>query len=206
MLDLTTSGLLVALLSIVLGLLNCFFGYRIFRALLALYGLILGVLVGAALAGNVTDGETLWVIVGAIAGGLVGAVLFVLLYFVGVFLVGAAGGVSLATLIGGILGIDMPTLVIIILAVVVGIIALILQRAVLILATAFSGAWLVVSGAAALITGTEPAFTNVFQRAAEGTTNTYSLIVIAAWLVLGIAGTIVQFAMTREVAADATAV
>ncbi|MBN1660551.1 MAG: DUF4203 domain-containing protein [Anaerolineae bacterium] len=200
--DLTTGGLLVALILIAFGLLNCLAGYRIFRLLLGLYGLILGVIVGATIAGNVTDGETVWVIVGAIAGGLVGAALFVLLYFVGVFLVGAAGGVSLVTFLGGMLSMEMPTLVILIVAIAVGIIALIVQRAVLILATAFSGAWLAVSGVAALMTGAEPAWVRLFRRAAGGEVNDYSLIVLGAWLVLGVLGAVVQFVTTREGAED----
>lgn len=196
--DLTTGGTLVALISIAFGLLNCFFGYRVFRVLLGVYGLILGVLVGAALAADVTGGEMVWVIVGAVVGGLVGAALFVLLYFVAVFVVGAAGGVSLATLLGGALGVDVHPVVVLIVAVVVGIIAVIVQRAILILATALTGAWLAVSGTAALITGTEPAFTGVFQRAVEGEAGSYSLVVLAAWLVLSIAGATVQFITTRE--------
>ena len=196
--DLTSAGLLVALGSIAFGLLNCFFGYRVFRFLLGLYGLIFGAAVGGILASNLADGQILWVIVGAAAGGLVGAALFTLLYFVGVFLVGAAGGVSLAIFIGGVLGMEMPLLVIIIVALVVGIIALILQRSVLILATAFWGARLVVGGAAALITGTEPVFTNLFQRVVGGEASTPSLIELGAWLALDIGGTLVQFATTRE--------
>ena len=199
---LTTGGLLVALISIAFGLLNCFAGYRVFRLLLGLYGLIVGVIAGATLASNVTGGEILWVIVGAVVGGIVGAALFVLLYIVGVFLVGAAGGVSLATFIGGVLGIDMPALVVVIVAIAVGIIALIVQRSVLILATAFVGAWLAVSGGAALITGTEPAFTTLFERAVGGGAGTYTWVVLIVWLLLGIAGAAVQFATSREAAAE----
>ncbi len=194
-----STALLIALVTIAFGLLNCFFGYRIFRVLLGLYGLVLGAFVGLTVAANVSGGQTLWLIVGAIVGGLVGAALMVLLYFVGVFLVGAAAGALLTNAIGAMLGFDMPTLVVIIVAVVVGVIALIAQRLIIILATAFGGAWLAVSGGMMLFTGESLPGLGVFtlpatwERATVGT-----LIILAAWLVLAIAGTVVQFRTTVE--------
>jgi hypothetical protein len=199
----TSSTLLIALVLICFGLLNCFFGYRIFRILLAIYGFVLGALVGIIVAGTIAPGQTLWLIVGAIAGGAIGAVLMIVLYFVGVFVIGALGGALLANAIGTILGITMPTVVVIIAAVVVGIIALIAQRAVLILVTAFAGAWGAIGGGMLLFTGQSlPALGTFARPAAIEQANMPTLIILIVWLILGIAGTIVQFHMTREVKAE----
>ncbi len=204
-LDLGTGGtVLVAILTIAFGLLNCFFGYRIFRFMLALWGLVLGAYVGATVAGNLADGQLLWVIVGGVVGAILGAVLMSLLYFLGVFVVGAAAGAVLADAVGVAAGIDMPTLVVIIVAVVVGIIALILQRVVIILATAFLGAWAVVSGALSLLAGTSTTPAELYGdavQAGELLPGLPSLVVLLAWLVLALLGAVTQFAMTREPAA-----
>jgi len=189
---------LVALLSITFGLLNCFFGYRIFRFMLGVYGFLLGALVGAIVAGGVGEGQVWVLIVGAIVGGIVGAALMVLLYLAGVFVVGAIAGIVVANAIGAALGLDMPTLVVIILAVVVGIVALILQRVVLILATAFSGAWAAVGGGASLLTG-QPVSLNLFRTSEIWARADFSLlIVLAVWLALGLAGALVQFRTTAD--------
>jgi len=194
----SSAATLVALLSIAFGLLNCFFGYRLFKFMLGVYGFLLGALVGALVAGGVAGGQAWVLIVGAVIGGIVGAALMVLLYLVGVFVVGAVAGMLLANAVGAVLGIDMPTLVVIILAVVVGIVALILQRVVLVLATAFSGAWAVVGGGAALFSG-QAVSLNLFSPSGswlgEGA---WLLIVLAAWLLLGIVGAFVQFRTTAD--------
>jgi hypothetical protein len=201
-LDLGTGGtVLVALLTIAFGLLNCFFGYRIFRFMLALWGLILGAYVGATLAGNLADGQLLWFIVGGVLGAIIGAVLMSALYFVGVFVIGAAAGAVLANAVGVAAGIDMPTLVVIILAVVVGIIALILQRVVIILATAFTGSWAAISGGLSLLVGASVTPVQLYGDAAQAgqvAAGVPSLLVLVFWFVLALVGTLTQFAMTRE--------
>ncbi len=205
LLDLGTGGtVLVALLTIAFGLLNCFFGYRIFRILLVLWGLVLGAYTGGTVAGNLTDGQLLWIVIGGVLGAAIGAALMSLLYYVGVFIVGAAGGVVLANAIGLTVGIDMPDLVVIIVAVVVGIIALIMQRVVLILATAFTGAWFVVSGVLTLFTGTRIDPAQLYSDAAqagEAVAGVPPLVLLALWFVLALAGAVTQFAMTRVRAA-----
>jgi hypothetical protein len=194
------STILVALIYIGFGLLNCFFGYRLFRILLAVYGFVLGALAGVIVASSLAAGQTLWLIVGAIAGGIIGAVLMIVLFFVGVFVIGALAGALLASAIGTVIGVHMPTVVVIIVAIVVGIIALIAQRVVLILATAFGGAWAAVAGGVMLFTGQSLAGLGIvagpvtWEGARAG-----MLVVLIVWLVLGIAGTVVQFRITREV-------
>jgi hypothetical protein len=193
------STFLIGLISIAFGLLNCFFGYRIFRVLLGIYGFLLGALVGLIVAGNIAAGQTLWLLVGAIVGGVIGAVLMVFLYFVGVFVVGALAGALLSNAIGAMVGVDVPTVVVVIVAIVVGVVALIAQRVVLILATAFSGSWGAVAGGVLLFTGHSLPGLGVLARPSTWEqADLPMLVVLLVWLALGVAGALVQFRTTAE--------
>jgi hypothetical protein len=200
----TSVNLVVAIVTVAVGLLNCFFGYRIFKFMVGLFGFALGALAGALIAGAVTDGQLLWVALAMLIGGMVGAGLMLLLYFVGVFAAGAAVGAVLVTAIGAGLDVTMPPVVVIVVAIVVGIIALILQRVVIILSTAFSGAWAAVMGGAWLAVGRDLSLVdlvgqpNAWQRA-----DVPVPVVLVVWAVLGIIGTVVQFRTTEDKPAPA---
>ncbi|MGE5834794.1 MAG: DUF4203 domain-containing protein, partial [Acidobacteriota bacterium] len=75
-----------ALVLTVGGLISCFAGYRLFRVVLGLYGFFLGAMITTSTMGT----ANMWYLVlAAVVGGLVGAVLMVAAYFLGVGLVGA---------------------------------------------------------------------------------------------------------------------
>ena len=78
------------------GLLACFAGYRLFRVVLAVFGFILGALGASSLFGA---GDTLYMVLAALGGGLAGALVMIAAYFVGVALVGAAFGAVIVILI-----------------------------------------------------------------------------------------------------------
>ena len=71
------------------GIVSCFFGYRLFRTVLAVFGFILGALAASSVWG-VSD--TWPMLAAAAVGGLIGAGVMFAAYFVGVALVGAALG------------------------------------------------------------------------------------------------------------------
>ena len=56
------------------GLISCFAGYRVFRIVLGIYGFILGALFASGIAG---PENTTWMIVAAIGGGVVGALILI---------------------------------------------------------------------------------------------------------------------------------
>ena len=179
------------------GLLACFAGYRIFRVVLAIYGFILG----ALLASSIMPAEqTLWMIVTWIGGGIVGAVILLLAYFVGVALIGAGIGAFLAHVGAAALGVEPYVWVVILLSIAGALAALALQRYVIIVATAFGGAQTAVVGAAALMgdpAAVEAATRSVYRvYPLDPIPNTYW----DAWLslALGLAGLIVQFTVTAR--------
>ncbi|MDZ7714787.1 MAG: DUF4203 domain-containing protein [Balneolaceae bacterium] len=82
-------------LAILVGALQCFFGYRIFKFILGLTGFLLGGVLVAAV-GSTLSQEELFIILTGLVGGFIGAALMVTLYYVGIFFIGA--------ILGGVLG------------------------------------------------------------------------------------------------------
>lgn len=190
-----------AVLSIVLGLMSCFAGYRLFRVVLA----IAGFFAGAALAGGLfwtffpQQPEFVAVIVGLV-GGIIGAVLLGFFYFAGVFVAGVALGVLLGSIISVNLG-WQRVLASIILGLSCGILALALQKLLIVIATAFIGAWSVLGGIALLMGWALP-MELVRQPPVFWSTN-WGTAFLVAWLVLGGFGVAVQYQPGREHAAPA---
>jgi hypothetical protein len=125
------------------GLLACFAGYRLFRLVLGIYGFILGAMVTTSFMGT----SNLWALVlAAVVGGLVGAVLMVAAYFMGVGLVGAGLAAMVLHGIWRFIGGDPPTAVVVIVCVVGALGALSIARLVVIFGTALAGAWTLIVG------------------------------------------------------------
>ena len=131
-----------AILLILGGALSCFAGYRLFKIVLGIYGFVLGAMLASSAMG-VTN--TTGMIVASLVGGVCGALLLMFAYFVGIALVGAGLGALIAHVAWSTLGKggDPPALVVVLLSVLGSIAAMILQRYVIIVATAFGGAWTV---------------------------------------------------------------
>jgi hypothetical protein len=181
-------------IAIVLGLVVCFFGYRLFRIVLAIYGLVLGAVLGLLVASLLGAGDTYVSLIAALVGGLIGAALMATLYKVGVFLVGAVAGAVLAGMIGANLSSGWRVVAIVLAALLLGIVAVLFQRIVLILATAFSGSWVVAQAGAALLAGRTMAWGDLLSNRFIPELSGAALGgFFATWLVLGIAGAVVQF-------------
>src|SRR5262252_5894962 len=153
------------------GAVACFAGYRLFRVVLAIYGFILGAMLASSLMGITNT----------------------------IGMLGAGMAVGLLTVFWPYMTHTEPSAVPVVVASIVGaVIAMVLQRYVIILATAFSGAWTMILGAAAM------AGYRVAGRAL--TSNVWILYpftpapgqrwVSAVWLVLGTLGAVVQFGLT----------
>jgi Domain of unknown function (DUF4203) len=187
-----------ALLLVVGGLLSCFAGYRIFRIVLGIYGFILGALLASSAMG--TD-QTLWMIVAAVVGGLAGALILIAAYFVGVALIGAGIGALVANVVAASLGREPHIFVLILLAVVGALAALALQRYVIIVSTAFGGAWTAIVGALALKgdrVASQAAAHNDVWLAYPLNPAPGQRWVILVWLALGAAGLIAQLSMPAK--------
>jgi len=174
------------------GALSCFAGYRLFRLVLAIYGFILGgSIASSTLAATNASGQ----LVAWLLGGLAGAVILVLAYFVGIALIGAGLG-ALAAHLGwtafGSAG-DPPVALVIVLAILGAIGAMVLQRYVIVVATAFGGAWTLLLGVVSLMERRAPTLRSadvwVMYPLSPAPDQKW---LPAAWIVLGVIGTAVQ--------------
>jgi hypothetical protein len=193
--------LLVALLLVLGGALSCFAGYRLFKITLAIYGFIFGAMLASSTMGST---NTTGMIVSAVVGGLAGAGILLLAYFIGIAIVGAGLGALVAHVGWGYVrpG-DPPAALVIVLAVFGAIGAMLLQRYVIIVTTAFAGAWTVLLGAVSImsrdVAAAAPArgsrVGDVFILYPTSPPAGASWMPIA-WIVLGLVGTAVQLGIT----------
>jgi hypothetical protein len=130
------------------GLLACFAGYRLFRAVLGMYGLILGAMITSSWMGA---SSTWTLIVAAIVGGILGAALMIAAYFVGVGLIGAGLAALAINLVWRLIGGEPPTLVLVLGCVLGALGALSVVRYVVVAGTSIAGAWTAIVGVVALL-------------------------------------------------------
>ena len=189
-------GFPAAVILIVGGAVACFAGYRFFRVVLAIYGFILGALMASSMMGV---GNNVGMIVAALVGGLIGAVVLVLAYFVGIALVGAGLGALIAHEVWHwIKPGDPPALIVIGAALVGAALAMVVQRYVIVVGTAFGGAW-------TMIVGLMNALSTRGLTRMSSATEVWILYPQStpgdqwaplAWLVLGLVGVVVQLGLT----------
>jgi hypothetical protein len=175
--------------AVAIGLIECFFGYRILRFLLGVLGFIAGAVVCGSMGYELTGGSEIISIIAGIAGGLAGAFIMYTLYIVGVFAIGAALGFMIASYVFGIMNTAPVMIVLIAAALLGGVLAAILQKPMLILATAFGGAYAAVTGVAYLLLKNfdplDPEFLNTLNE-----DQLYRMAII--WFGLGVFGLVIQ--------------
>jgi hypothetical protein len=180
------------------GLVSCFAGYRVFRVVLGFFGFVLGALLTSSIVGSE---QTTWMIVSAIVGGIVGALILIAAYFVGVALIGAGVGALIVNLIWAAIGREPHIFIVILFAIAGALGALALQRYVIITSTAFGGAWTAIVGALALIgdrLAVEATARNNVWLAYPMNPAPGQRWIVGAWLVLGIIGVVLQLGVTAK--------
>jgi hypothetical protein len=187
-----------AILLVLGGALACFAGHRLFRVVLGIYGFILGAMIAISIVGV---SNTMGMVLAALAGGLIGAVVLVFAYFVGIALTGAGLAVLVAHLVWTrVANGDPPPVAVVVVSIGGAIGAMLLQRYVMVAGTAFAGAWTVILGAVALA-----GLRGLMRTPSNDVWILYPLSpapgqwwVTAAWLGLGLAGMAVQLAFTAK--------
>jgi hypothetical protein len=187
-----------AIILVLGGLLACIAGYRVFRIVLGIYGFIIGGLLASSFMG--TD-QRLYMVLAALGGGIIGALVLIGAYFVGVALLGGAIGALVANVIWATAGSEPHIFIVILFSISGALGALALQRYVIIASTAFVGAWTAIVGASAL----------AGDRAAAGAEARHDVWlayplapapgqrwVFVVWMALGLAGVITQVTITAK--------
>ncbi|MGH2537329.1 MAG: DUF4203 domain-containing protein [Candidatus Promineifilaceae bacterium] len=198
-----TPLLVTALVAALLGLLVCFAGYRLFLALLPIWGFLTGFGLGAIVTANLTGDPMLstpiaWI--AAVAAGVILGLLAHFFFLLGVALyVGSLGfglGVSLMLGLGFESGLGVWLVGVgagILLAVIT--LALRLQRYLIIFVTALSGAGAILTGAQLLLGRLEPAD---LARGALLSGLRESPLWLIAFVVVAALGMLVQLRSSRD--------
>ena len=189
---------LAAVIFLVGGLLTCFAGFRLFRMVLALYGFFAGAMIGS----HMTDPGNTWAVaMYGLVGGLAGAALMVVAYFVGVGLIGAGLAALVLNMVWKLMGGEPPTLLLVIVCVVGAVLALNVVRYVVIFGSAIAGSWTALIGGLALMGNP----TALKAASAPGIWVVYPVDVVphqwgvlSLWFLLVIAGVLVQLSTTTK--------
>lgn len=190
--------LVAAIVLLLGGVLACFAGHRLFRIVLGIYGFILGAMIASSVVGA---SNTAGMLAAAVVGGLLGSLVLVFAWFVGVSLVGAGMGVFVAHAVWSQVGTgDPPATAVIAVAIVGAIGAMFVQKYVIVVGTAFGGAWTIVLSAA----NASPQAQAALSRGGSDTevwilyptSAPVTRWVPVAWIALGLIGTAVQLSMT----------
>jgi hypothetical protein len=196
--------LFVALIAVAIGLVAVFFGYRLFRAVLPVFGFVLGAIVGAQ-AVNLIFGDgflsTILSIITAVVVGLVFGVLAYAFWALGVILVVGGMGFAIGSALLPAFGLDADVISWLIgLAVGLGFalaaFVLRLPRAIVVVVTALWGAGATLGGVMVLLQIIEPeelGFGGVDAVVSE------SFLWLLAYVALAVVGAIFQAFTSTEI-------
>lgn len=187
-----------ALFAIVAGCLLCFFGYRILKLSLALTGFIAGAYGGWQAGLQLFHGNSGTALICALVGGVIGMILCLLVFRVGVFCIGAAAGTAIAAAVFNGSGHQVQPLILLAIPLAFGIIALLAQKLMIVVCTAFAGAYLITAGIWPFVAAGPDAsriWLHPAQQTASATLGYGSLVV---WVVLALVGIRTQFRRKRE--------
>lgn len=209
-------GGMLAVLAMLGGFVASFTGFKLFRLTL----FVLGFVAGGTLLATVTEFafvDKSWLLTASwaafVVGGLLCGLLVFRIYSAGLFVAGASGGVLLAVLVNTSFGYKMapgnPEIALLILAIVFGILggvlAISLERPVLIAATSFVGSGLLVWGIG-YFAGGYPSATDLKRyRSSDANGDGYEYAIPGAWwgylcatLLVGCVGMLVQIKLTSR--------
>lgn len=180
-------------IAIFVGTLYCFLGYRTLRFVICLTGFILAGAMAAGLGAYFGHGNTWIALIAGIAGGLCGAATLLFVYKLGLFVLGLLATAVAAHIF--LLGRPEPWIVFAVIGtgLVGGLLAVALERFIVVLATSAIGAWFTVCGLGYFLVG--PKFLDIMQEPLEPGRD--RAIVAACWATFAIAGTLAQFATNR---------
>jgi len=193
----------VALVAVAVGLVVCFFGYRIFRLLLPFLGFFVGLIVGAQVVASIFGEGFLATIIGVVAGLVVGLLFGALAYvwwWLGVILVFGGMGYALGAAIFPAIGIDVGIFNFVLglaAAAVFAIIAIVLRmpKLIVVAVTGLWGSGAVIAGWLILTNQLEPSQLGFGAVDAVVSQSVFWLIVFFAVAVVGMA---FQLATTQE--------
>jgi hypothetical protein len=193
-------GEISAPLAVAAGLLVCFLGYRLLKVTLGIMGVIAGASVGWSVALSLEPGNSGIALACAVIGAAIGAVLYIWLFYLGIFLLGASAGAVVAAAFFNAAGNQPQPIALLAVALVFGILALAARKLMMVTSTAFVGSYLVLAGLFALAGGLQTHSPLWFNHAPAGSAGGWGYAVLVCWLILGLAGVSFQYRAHRSTA------
>jgi Domain of unknown function (DUF4203) len=192
------AGQITAPLAVAIGVLACFGGYRLLKLLLGIVGFAAGAAGGWAAGSYLAPGHTGIALACAVAGGIFCAVLCIWLFLVGIFVLGASAGVVAAAALCGGTGQPAQPLLLLIVALVFGVLALLLQKLMIIVSTAFCGSYLVTAGLWHFVTAGQSPVPLWFNHLKPGSAGLLGWAALVFWLLLALIGARFQYRGRRK--------
>ncbi|HRK35941.1 MAG TPA: DUF4203 domain-containing protein [Candidatus Hydrogenedentes bacterium] len=183
----------IVAIAIFIGTLYCFLGYRTSKFIICLTGFILAGGMAAALGAYFGQGNYVVAGIAGVIGGLCGAAALIFVYKLGLFMLGLFATAIAAHIF--LLGRPEPWIIFAVVGagIVGGLLAVAMEKLIVILATSAIGAWFTVCGLGYFLVG--PKFLDIMQEPFEITGD--RTLVAACWATLAIAGVLAQFATNR---------
>lgn len=201
--DSGTIAILVLIGYILVGALLCFFGSRWAKAIVAIYGFAGGFVLAYTMLPYMTSLSDMLVLFISLGVGVVAALLFVLLFYVGIFFVGFGAGVALCLLIAQVFSLNIYTWYVYIPALIIccalGTLTLNHRRIFLSIFTAYIGASALAMATDMLIhikDGLKLPSVDLNDPSSFG--NYMSTVFLIALAVFFVAGLVVQLAVTNR--------
>lgn len=213
--DNQTIAIIALVVYILVGIIFCFFGNKWLKIILAIYGFIAGFMLAYTLVPMFTSMDSIYVILISVGAGIIGALLFVLLMYAGLFFLGFGAGVLLCLLIVDAFSLNLyewyvyiPVLVV---GCILGSLTLNKRRIFVSLFTAYIGASMLATSIYAIVNGinTDNLLFSVGSVGLIGGNGSginvinsgsmyTSWLYIGSLLVLFVAGLVVQLAVTSK--------
>jgi hypothetical protein len=197
--DMQVLSIILLIVNLAIGVVFCFFGNRWLKVILGVYGFVAGFVIGNTVLPLVASMSDTAVLLASLGVGAVGAALFILLLYVGIFFIGFGGGMLLCLLLVQVLGLNLldwyiyiPVLII---SSILGALTLNQRRIFVSVFTAYIGASALAQFVDQLVNGVQMQSFVLYdtQTTYNAYTSTVYLIALAGFFV---AGLIIQLMVT----------
>jgi len=181
--------------TLLIGMIECFFGYRMLKIVLGVTGFIAGGLLFVRLVHETMGHRPVFALIAGLVGGAIGSGLMIGLFVFGVFILGAVLGFIVGEAVSiSIFGVANP-MVVIPFIIVGGIATIIMYKNMIIISTSFIGAYLIVFSIGEFI-GMSNTMFRFHQFNGSREFGGQFFVILLLCILLGIAGIIVQYKYT----------
>ena len=197
--DMQALSIILLIVNLAIGVVFCFFGNRWLKVILGAYGFVVGFVIGNTVLPLVASMSDTAVLLASLGVGALGALIFILLLYVGIFFIGFGGGMLLCTLLVQVLGLNLldwyvyiPVLII---SCVLGALTLNQRRIFVSIFTAYIGASALAQFVDQIVNGVKMQSFVLYdtQTTYQAYTSTVYLIALAGFF---LAGLIIQLMVT----------